>query len=194
MPICCETLYHYEFSILDWIQKIRSPLLDPIMIGLSKAGDIGLIWILLAIGLLIWHKDKKLAWSMGLALCLSLLVVNLGLKPLLNRLRPFEYGALYHYNIPVIPIKLPHDPSFPSGHSSASFAAASSLWANKSKLAKPCLLLADLIAFSRLYLYVHFPSDVVCGILIGLLSGFTAGRIVNSLASKHAANKLNSRT
>ncbi len=87
----------------------------------------------------------------------------------MDRIRPFELAGITELLVP-----LPTDASFPSGHSSASFAAATVLLLNRHPLRWPVLILACLIALSRLYLYVHFPTDVACGIIMGVLCGFLA--------------------
>lgn len=81
-------------------------------------------------------------------------------------------------------VKRPHGHSFPSGHTASAFAAAFALWLQNWKLGVPALVLAAFIAFTRLYLYVHFPTDVLGGLVLGLALGFFASWLVDSLANK----------
>ena len=98
------------------------------------------------------------------------------MKPLFARMRPFDVNNAVRLLIPG-----PGDFSFPSGHTAASFASVAALYfAGERKLWKPALLLAVMIAFSRLYLYVHYPTDILGGVAVGVIAGYTGCRIVNS--------------
>lgn len=163
-----------ELGVLDWIaQHLHTVALDYIMPWLSRLTDRGEVWILLGILLLAFYrKDRGVGVQVLLALLLSLLLCNLVLKNAVGRIRPFELKETAALLIPA-----PLDPSFPSGHSSASFAAATVLLLNRWEGRWAALVLAALIAFSRLYLYVHYPTDVVGGILVGVLCGVLAKRL-----------------
>lgn len=119
---------------------------------------------------------------MAVSLVLEVLCCNIILKPFVARTRPCDVNAAVQLLVP-----RPSDYSFPSGHTGASFAAASSLLFGKNRMWIPSLILAVLIGFSRLYLYVHYPSDVLAGALIGIMLGWlgnesvkTAGRYLNA--------------
>ena len=111
---------------------------------------------------------------MLIALLISFVICNITLKPLFSRIRPYEYVE----GIKLL-INKPDDFSFPSGHSSSSFAAALSLWFYNKKWGRVCIVTASVIAFSRLYLHVHFPSDVIFGIMIGVMSSYIARRLIS---------------
>ena len=113
------------------------------------------------------------------ALALDVLLCNVMLKPLVGRMRPFTVNTGME-----LLINAPKDFSFPSGHTAASFAAAFALLFVKNKLWIPSMILASLIAFSRLYLYVHYPTDVLAGILLGLIVG-VAANVICRLAEPH---------
>lgn len=83
----------------------------------------------------------------------------------------------------------PNGHSFPSGHTSSAFAAAAALFCQNKRLGIPALVLAAFIGFTRLYLYVHFPTDVLAGILLGLMLGAAASALVNFAAKKRAEKK-----
>ena len=104
---------------------------------------------------------------------MDLLCCNMILKPLIGRVRPFAVNPLVE-----LLVAAPLDASFPSGHTAVSFAAVFALKASGSPLWKPALVLASVIAFSRLYLYVHWPTDVLAGMLLGAALGQLAGLVV----------------
>lgn len=171
-----------ELGVLDWItQHLHTAFLDHIMPWLSRLTDRGEVWILLGVLLLIFYrKDRGVGVQVLVALALSLLLCNLLLKNAVGRVRPFALKEAVELLIPP-----PLDPSFPSGHSSASFAAASVLMRSRWEGRWAALVLAALIAFSRLYLYVHFPTDVLAGILVGVLCGVLANRLWRQLENSH---------
>jgi len=161
-----------DFQILLWIQEnLRSECWDTFWTGITFLGDHGQFWILLSLCLLIPKRTRKIGLCSLAALVLSLLCTNIFLKNLVRRARPFQQ---YAQLIPLIPA--PRDFSFPSGHTSASFAAAVACFLgfrdqNRWLPAVCPLILAALIGFSRLYLGVHFPTDVLAGCLIGCAAG-----------------------
>ncbi len=169
-----------DFLILDGIRNIFSNSFFNIFMPLiSSLGDFGAIWIISALVLMLFPKYRKNGLYVLLALLAGFIICNLILKPILARPRP----CWIRPDVPLL-IAIPHDFSFPSGHTVSSFAAAESLrYANK-KFGYIAYVLAFLIAFSRLYLYVHFPSDVIVGALIGFLCGFYVPR---SLTKIHSA-------
>lgn len=167
---------NFDMAILDLIQSnIRTGFMDAIMPFITQLGDAGLIWIILSIGLIIPKKTRKIGFVMIIALILNGIICNIILKPMLARIRPFDVNTAIK-----LLINKPRDFSFPSGHTSASFRAASVLFFRKSKLFVPSLVLAFLISFSRLYLYVHYPSDVLAGLVLGVLCGYIGHRAVAS--------------
>lgn len=163
-----------ELSILDWLQTLHTPFLDKIMVFITRLGDAGIIWIVLSIVLLLIPKTRKSGTVMVAALVVDVLLCNIVLKNLVARTRPYDVNTGVH----LLVAKL-HDYSFPSGHTVASFASVTALYlAGEKKLWKFALVLACLIAISRLYLYVHYPTDVLGGILFGVISGYLGYRKV----------------
>lgn len=156
-----------ELGILDWIQaNLRCGALDVLMPALSWTCNHGEIWIVLAAVLLAVKRYRRQGLAVGCALVTDLVLCNLILKPLVGRVRPF---VIHPVELLVPP---PTDASFPSGHTAASFAAVFALKASGSPLWKPALAVAVAMAVSRLYLYVHWPSDVLFGALVGAAAGF----------------------
>lgn len=149
---------HFDFPVLLAIREaFESGTWDGWMRAVTALGDHGAVWI---------------------ALTLVALVGNMGLKPLFDRLRPCDIMGFT-----LLPA-CPPDPSFPSGHTAASFASATVLWLRRSAFFRPALVLAALIAFSRLYLFVHFPTDVMAGILLGLCCAWCAARGLEFIADR----------
>ena len=172
----------FDLPILDWIQAhLQSGFMDTIMPIITVFGDAGIFWIACAVVLLFFPKTRKIGLSMGIAMAMGLLVCNVTLKPLVARIRPYDFqikelGKTWNDILLAgkLLVETPHDFSFPSGHTIASFEAATVLLINnkKFKVGIPALILAILIAFSRLYLYVHYPTDVIFSVFAGILFGF----------------------
>lgn len=174
-----------ELAILDWMQMhLRCEFLDTIMPLISRLADHGEVWILLAGVLLVSRGQRLYGGAVAFGLTLDLIACNLILKPLVGRLRPF----LLNPNVALL-ITPPGDASFPSGHTAASFAAVFALKAAGSPLWKPALVLAVLIAFSRLYLYVHWPSDVLGGAVLGMVVGWTGAKLAMLVSQWIAARQ-----
>ena len=163
-----------EFAILDWIQAhLRCGFLDAVLPAISRTANHGELWIILAVILLLIRGQRKYGASVACGLILDLVSCNIILKPLIGRIRPFAVNGLVE-----LLIAAPTDASFPSGHTAASFAAVFALKTAGSPLWKPALAVALVIAFSRLYLYVHWPSDVLGGALLGAAVGWAGAKIV----------------
>ena len=170
----------FDFPILDWIaEHLWCPFLDTVMPGITHLGDGGILWIALALLLLCLPKWRKTGLTMGIALLMGLLICNLWLKPWIGRLRPFDYQLQCYGTVIPLLIEAPTDASFPSGHTIASFEAATVLFLRHKKWGIAALVLAALIAFSRLYLYVHYPTDVLGAMVLGIGIAFAANYFVN---------------
>ena len=200
--------YIMEIQILHWFETLHNPITNPIFYVITTLGNAGWFWIVLSLLLLI-NKKKRLLWldtfltrstvlpkkykkaglTMAIALILSLIFCNGIMKHLWARPRAFwvvgqnfvvgnEFENLYGIFNSI------HDYSFPSGHSSASFAAAVSIFMWRKKEGSAALVLAALIAFSRLYFTVHYPTDVLVGTITGALYGVAAYFIVKALMNK----------
>lgn len=169
-----EELYKIDFSILDGIQKYLScDFLDWLMPKITILGNAGAVWIVLALLLLCIRKYRMIGLQMATALMGCLILVNVVLKNWVARPRPCWINQAF----PLL-IASPKDYSFPSGHSFAAFATAYVLFKANKKAGILAYLFAVIIAFSRLYLYVHFPSDVLAGILLGILVGFLTTKLI----------------
>ena len=187
----------FDLPILEWIQEnVANGFLDFLMPIITIFGDAGIFWIACAAVMLIFPKTRKTGLAMGVALVMGLLVCNICLKPLVARMRPLVYEVEILGNSAAdllhsgqLLVGKPSDFSFPSGHAIASFEAAGVLMLNNKKLGIPALVLAILIAFSRMYLFVHYPTDVLVSVVLGTLFAILANYLVNKGADKLEARR-----
>ena len=160
---------NFDLPILEWIAaNLRSAFMDTVMPIITLLGDAGIFWIAIAVVLMFIPKYRKIGFGMGAALLMGLLVCNVTMKPLFARIRPYDYQLLHFGKEIQLLIEAQHDFSFPSGHTLASFEAATVIAIHNKKWGIPALILASLIAFSRLYLYVHYPTDVLFSVARGI--------------------------
>ena len=174
----------FDLPILDWIQaNLQSSLLDTTMPIITKFGDAGIFWIACALILMLIPKTRRIGFGMGFALAMGLVVCNMTLKPLVHRIRPYDLQEQLGVTIRLL-IEAQHDFSFPSGHTIASFEACTVLMLGSKKLGIPATILAILIAFSRLYLYVHYPTDVITSIVLGTVFGIIGWVLAGKLPTR----------
>ena len=171
----------FDLPILDWSQaNLKSGFMDIVMPIITLFGDDGIFWIACAVILLLFPKTRRIGLGMGFAMAIGLLICNVTMKPLIARIRPYDLKEELGDIVPLLTERM-HDFSFPSGHTIASFEAATVLLKNSKKMGIPAMILAVLIAFSRLYLYVHYPTDVLfsvfAGIAIAFLGDFLAKKV-----------------
>ncbi|MBQ8184777.1 MAG: phosphatase PAP2 family protein [Lachnospiraceae bacterium] len=164
-----------DVSILLFVQEhLRTEVFNEIWKFITHLGDDGLIWIALGVVLLFFKKTRPAGFAVLAALLIHELVNNTILKNLVARPRPF---LVCEELVPLI--SKPSSYSFPSGHTSSSFAAAMALYLGTSKKAGiPALVLAALIGLSRIYVGVHYPTDVLAGAALGIAAGFAATCLV----------------
>ena len=160
-----------ELNILKSLQNIHAPWLDFIMTKITFLGDAGWFWIVVAIALCCFKKTRRMGLTAMIAMIFGLIVGNGLLKHLVARDRPYwiDQGLK-----DALLVKELSDFSFPSGHTQASFAAAVSIFLYNRKWGAAAIVLAVLIGFSRLYLGVHFPTDVLAGAILGTVFAFCA--------------------
>lgn len=153
-----------DMAILQWIQThCHNTYNDFIFPLISYLGNYGMIWIIIAIVMLLFKKYRYYGLLLGTALLLTFLIGELVLKPLIMRPRPFSAFPDIQLLIPK-----PHSYSFPSGHTASSFAAVVALWYTDRKFGIAAVILAVLIAFSRMFLFVHYPTDILGGMVLGI--------------------------
>lgn len=173
-----EWLLHLDGQILLWIQELRTDWLTAFFTAVTHLGDAGALWILAGVALLIPKKTRRDGIAVLAALLVTFIVVNLILKPVIARTRPYE--VIEGLRLLVSPA---HDYSFPSGHSSSSMAAAVAMAGalpRRMRVIGWCaVVLAVLICISRLYIGIHYPSDVLVGAAIGFLCGIAGAKIAS---------------
>lgn len=169
-----DWFFQLDGAILLFIQEhLRAEWMDGFWQFITFLGDKGWFWIALSLILLIPKKTRMIGFTALLALGIGALITNVTLKNLIARTRPYEVID----GLKIL-VSTPHDFSFPSGHSCASFAAAFACFRmTPKKWGVPAMILAALIAVSRLYVGVHYPTDVIAGVLIGIGSGWAAVHI-----------------
>ena len=179
----------FDLPILDWIQSnMQCAFLDKVMPLITVLGDGGAFWIACAVLMMLLKKYRKAGISAGLALIFGLLICNIYLKPTVARIRPYDFQEQMGVIINLL-IEKEHSLSFPSGHTIASFEAATAILLRHKKLGIAAMVLAILIAFSRMYLYVHYPTDVIASVFLGIGLALLASWIVNMVSAAIAAKK-----
>lgn len=173
-----------DWFLLDKIQSMfSSGFMDAVMPKITALGNAGIVWIIMGLAMLISKKYRKTGFLVLIGLLLGLIIGNGFIKNIVARERPCWINTDISLLIP-----MPMDYSFPSGHTQSSVIAAVIITLNKKDWGWIVIPLAVLIAFSRLYLYVHFPSDVLGGAIIGIILGyvtFYAGnKIIESVKNR----------
>lgn len=170
-----QQAFELEEQILLFVQDhMKNAALTPVMKGITMLGDMGAVWILISIGLCLSKRWRKTGVAGIGAVGLSVIVNNVFLKHLVARARPFD---VIQNLVPLI--TKPTDYSFPSGHTACSFAVAFLLFRKlPKKYGIPCLAFAALIGFSRIYLGVHYLSDVIAGVVSGIVLSYAADYLV----------------
>ena len=166
-----EFLINLDGNILLWIQEyIRQDWMEGFWKGITMLGDSGWFWIALSLLLMVPRQTRWIGITSLAAIVIGALITNVTLKNLVARTRPYEVVEGL-----VLLIEKQRDYSFPSGQTCASFAAAGVYWRMlPKKFGIPLVILAAMIAFSRLYVGVHYPTDVLAGLLIGLFAAWAA--------------------
>lgn len=174
-----DLILRFDFAVLDFIQAyLKNPVTDKLMLFFTRLGDSGFIWIVISVIFMLTKKYRKTGFSAGLALLIGFIVCNIVMKNAFARTRPYCFNDAV-----TLLISAPKDFSFPSGHTCSSFAvAATMLFTMQKRFAVPAVILAFVIAFSRLYLYVHYPSDVIVGAAVGILSAVSAVKIISAVS------------
>ncbi|MBR0138446.1 MAG: phosphatase PAP2 family protein [Erysipelotrichaceae bacterium] len=168
------TITSIDFAILDWIQEtLRCGFLDFLMPVITYLGSVSVFYIFVALIMLTKEKYRNTAIILLVSIAAGYVLGNLILKNVIARSRPFWIRE----GMEII-VKKPTDYSFPSGHTVSATVSAMVLLIRHHKLGFFAMILSSLIAFSRLYLYVHFPSDVLGGIILGIITAATVNKIM----------------
>jgi len=154
----------WEFSILYALQEIHNPILDKMMLFITSLGDDGWFWLAIGVVCLVFKKHRKMGLQLLLSMLCTFILGNLIIKNLVARPRPCDIDTAV-----TLLLSRPHGHSFPSGHSINSMVAAVALFLNNKKIGIPAGIISTLLGFTRLYLFVHFPTDVLAGFVIAIL-------------------------
>lgn len=180
VDILLDIIHAFDYDILVQIaDHWRGGLSDTVWTVISMLGNGGAVWIVAAVILLFFRKTRRAGAAMLVALLIGLLVGNVLLKEWVMRPRPF----VTHPDLTAL-LDPGDEWSFPSAHTLSGFAAATALWFFHRKSSIPAYLMAALIAFSRLYASVHYPTDILAGALLGILCGLLAGWLTDRAADK----------
>lgn len=164
-----DFIFKIDMQILIWIQNnLKNTYLDSFFKILTFLTDRGFIWIIIGLILFISKKTRIVGIELLFSLFIGSILVNDILKPIFQRTRPCDIMMID------LIIKHPGGYSFPSGHTASAFSAAFSAFLNNKKLGFILIIIAVISGFSRMYLFVHYPSDVLAGMIIGLISAFLA--------------------
>lgn len=177
-----EFIQQMDERVLVWIaQNVRCALLDPFMKLYTQLGNTGMLFIVLGLVLLLFRQTRKAGFSALCAMLIGLVVVNFTIKPLVARARPW---LVIENFVNLVPERDPN--SFPSGHTNAAFAFAIAvcLSAPKRWMKITAVCLAAVMGLSRLYVGVHFPSDVLAGAVVGSLCGLLGVWVVRKAWKK----------
>lgn len=179
-----DIFLNFDFSVLDFIaENIRCAFLDPVMWAFSMFANKGIGWILLGLVFLI-PKETRAAGAVSLAaMLLGMLVGEIAIKNIVCRIRPYDMYEAFHKAAMPFTLNAGVEDTFcfPSGHTCCSFAVAVSYFKINKKVGITALVAAALVGFSRLYNYVHYPTDVLCGTLLGILSAILIMLVYNKL-------------
>lgn len=176
-------IQQFDFAILDWIQaNLRCEFLDFLMPLVTMYAEHGIFLIGIGVILLFFRSRRICGAAVLTGLTGGLLIGNLGLKNLIARARPCWINT----DVSML-VSVPTDYSFPSGHTLHCFIAATILMYYDRRLGIPALMMAVLVGFSRMYLYVHFPTDVLAGAALGIGIGIVTVMIFETARKRRKA-------
>ena len=183
-----EFIINIDKTILYWIQDtLQCAFCDKFFVIATYFGEKGIFWLLSAILLIVFPKTRKIGITALAAIAVSFVLSQLVIKNIVGRVRPFEY---FDWNLALMLVDIPHDSSFPSSHTAVSFAAGLAILFCDKKFGIPAVIIAVLVAFSRMYLFVHYPSDVLAGIILGTIVAvaafFSVRKIMENIEDKKA--------
>ncbi len=175
-----DALNTFELGILDLIQQsFKCSFLDVFMKTVTLLGEDGIFFICMAVVMLFFRKTRKTGLMIGAALLMGFIIGNLILKNAFARVRPYDFNV--NFDMAGLLVESLGDKSFPSGHTLCVFEGCVVLFLTQKKyIGIPALLICTLVALSRLYLYVHYPTDVIAGAILGTIFAIAAVKLVNA--------------
>ncbi len=179
-----DSLIEWELSLLHLIQDGATEIGSVLWSVITSFGEAGIFWIALSLLLMFPKKTRRAGFSMGLALLLGVILGNGVLKNVIARPRPYDLDPALSHRLAFG--EMSTDFSFPSGHTLASFEAATALFCRHKKWGTAALVLAFFVSVSRLFLLVHYPTDLLAGAILGILFAVAASKVVDVLWKKFA--------
>ena len=158
----------WELDVLQWFDSVHGPVLDPLMVGITYSATSGLVWFVLGFLMTCSRRWRRCGVSFIVSVIAAYILVDVVLKPMVCRDRPFDVSD-FDLLVPA-----PDSWSFPSGHTASAFAGATALLIHSRRWGVAAMVYAALVGISRLYLCVHWPTDVVAGALLGIAVAFAA--------------------
>lgn len=146
------------------LESIANPFWDSFMVFVSHLGDAGFVWIIVVLTLLISKKYRKVGIIAAVSLTVCFVTGNYLIKPLVGRIRPCNLYPDLRMIVPCLT-----DYSFPSMHTATAFSVSAVLFRHNKLMGIPAIILSVFIALSRVYLNLHFATDIVCGALYGII-------------------------
>lgn len=191
----------FELEFLHVLEKLHNPLLDKIMLFITKLGDNSIVWQIICWFLILVPpmkmiiskgdayeyeeeiaKRRRVGWSILVSTIISTTFVDYVLKGVFRRPRPFYVDPTLFFSPEKISVMLPSATSFPSGHTAVAFASAFLIFATFKKTGILAIILACLIAFSRMYFFLHYPTDILGGIVVGAIIALIANAFGKEMA------------
>ena len=177
-----EPAIQFDLPVLDWIAaNLRCPVLDFFFKYYTNLGSTAVVIGLAAI-LLCFKKTRKMGLSVGISLIFCGIFANLLLKPMVGRIRPYDLQESLGKTVEVLIPRLT-DGSLPSGHTVSTTGCAMAIFLSDKRWGSFAFVIAALVAFSRLYLYVHYLTDVLIGAALGLLFGALAHLLMKKIVT-----------
>ncbi len=174
-----------DLSVLRFMESIHNPITDFIFSAITFLGDEGYIWIGIGIILLFFPKHRKTGIAVLIGLIVFHIICNTGLKNIIARPRPYTLVPEFLNSMP--DIHVPSSYSMPSGHTMSAFVCATILARNYAKMKYPLYTLAFLMGLSRIYLLVHYPTDVIVGAVLGILLGIAIDKAKDKILKQKVA-------
>lgn len=186
-----EAINAFDLSVLCAIGSTRNTVLDAVMTFISASGNKGFIFILVTVLLLLSVKTRKIGVYAAVSLSIDAVLCNVIIKPLVARPRPFDFFDVITRDMLIIPP--PTDFSFPSGHTAAAFAFSAAIYYKNKVLGIIAFVFSVAMGYSRLYLCVHYPTDVLAGAILGIVCGVFSVLICNAVYKYNGDKLTNSR-
>lgn len=158
----------WEHDVLQWFDSVHGTVLDPVMVGITYSATSGLVWFALGFLMTCSSRWRRCGVSVIVSVIAAYVIVDLVIKPIVCRERPFDVSDFS------LLVPAPDSWSFPSGHTASAFAGATAVLIHSRRWGCAAMAYAVLVGVSRLYLCVHWPTDVIAGALVGMAVAFLA--------------------